>query len=75
MRLLKRLSRFTLLTDSLAPVCSKAISPEAVSAAKKAGHVCLTFAKLESGFLHHRDDIGFRLRQGYRLLRLALEFR
>jgi len=43
LRLLKRLSRFTFLTDSLAPVCSKAISPEAVSAAKKAGQVCLAF--------------------------------
>lgn len=63
LRLLKRLSRFTFLTDGLAPVCSKAISPEAVSAAKKAGHVCLAFTTngvpLSQTFENTRDELRY----------------
>ncbi|MBL9090312.1 MAG: membrane dipeptidase [Planctomycetaceae bacterium] len=43
LRLLKRLSRFTFLTDRLEDVCPKAIRPDDVSAAKKDGRVCLAF--------------------------------
>jgi membrane dipeptidase len=43
LRLLKRLSRFTFLTDRLRDSCPKAVKPEEVVAAKKAGRVCLAF--------------------------------
>lgn len=43
LRLLKRLSRFTFLTDRLRDVCPKAIVPGDVAAAKKAGKICLAF--------------------------------
>ncbi len=43
MRLLKRLSRFTFLTDHLRDVCPKAIRPDDVLAAKKEGRMCLAF--------------------------------
>lgn len=41
LRLLKRLSRFTYVTDVLRDVMPKAIGPDDVIAAKKAGKVCL----------------------------------
>ena len=41
LRLLKRLSRFTFVTDVLRDVMPKAIGPDDVVAAKKAGRVCL----------------------------------
>lgn len=43
LRLLKRLARFTYATDRMRDVMPKAISPEDVAAAKKAGRVCLAF--------------------------------
>ncbi|MGC1274206.1 MAG: membrane dipeptidase [Planctomycetaceae bacterium] len=43
LRLLKRLSRFTFLTDHLREVCPKAIHPDDVLAAKKDGRMCLAF--------------------------------
>lgn len=42
-RLLKRLARFTFLTDRLREICPKALTPEDVARAKKAGRVCLAF--------------------------------
>lgn len=63
LRLLKRLSRFTFLTDSLAPTCSKATSPAAVRAAKKSGQVCLAFTTngvpLSQTFESTRDELRY----------------
>jgi membrane dipeptidase len=41
MRLIKRLARFTLVTDAMKDFVSKAIVPDDVIAAKRAGHHCL----------------------------------
>lgn len=43
MRLLKRLARFTYLTDSLKDDCSKVLTPADVRAVKKANKLCLAF--------------------------------
>jgi membrane dipeptidase len=43
LRLLKRLARFTFATDVLRDAMPKALTPEEVIAAKKAGRVCLAF--------------------------------
>lgn len=43
LRLLKRLARFTALTDGLREACPKALGPEDVRAAKRAGRVALAF--------------------------------
>lgn len=43
LRLIKRLARFTFLTDVLKDECSKALTPADVVAAKKAGKLCLAF--------------------------------
>lgn len=63
LRLIKRLSRFTYLTDRLKAVCSKATSPDDVTAAKKAGHVCLAFTTngvpLSQSWESTRDELRF----------------
>lgn len=41
MRLIKRLARFTMVTDAMKGFLSKAIIPDDVMAAKRAGHHCL----------------------------------
>lgn len=43
LRLLKRLARFTYLTDGLKPACVKAVSPDEVLAAKRSDRLCLAF--------------------------------
>ncbi len=43
LRLIKRLARFTFMTDNLKQDCSKATSPDDVVAAKKADRQCLAF--------------------------------
>lgn len=43
LRLIKRLARFTFLTDTLKDDCSKALTPADVVAAKKARQTCLAF--------------------------------
>ncbi len=43
LRLIKRLARFTFLTDTLKEDCPKALTPADVVAAKKASKVCLAF--------------------------------
>ena len=43
LRLLKRLARFTYLTDHLKSFLSKAVSPDDIEAAKRAGQHCLYF--------------------------------
>jgi membrane dipeptidase len=43
LRLMKRLARFTFLTDMLKPILSKACKPAEIEEAKKAGRNCLYF--------------------------------
>lgn len=43
LRLMKRLARFTFLTDMLKPILSKACKPAEIDEAKKAGRHCLYF--------------------------------
>jgi membrane dipeptidase len=43
LRLIKRLARFTYATDLGREACSKAVNPDDIVAAKKAGHHCLYF--------------------------------
>ena len=43
LRLIKRLAHFTMATDLMKPGLSKAVTPDEVLAAKKAGNVCLCF--------------------------------
>lgn len=43
LRLIKRLSRFTFATDLAREDCSKAVKPDDIVAAKKAGRLCLYF--------------------------------
>jgi membrane dipeptidase len=42
-RLIKRLARYTYVTDMLAGITSRAVRPEDIIAAKQAGHRCLYF--------------------------------
>ncbi len=63
MRMMKRLSHLTYLTDKLDVVCPKVLSPEDIVQAKAAGRVCLAMTTngvpLKQMFDGSRDELGY----------------
>ncbi|MEQ1860765.1 MAG: membrane dipeptidase [Chthoniobacteraceae bacterium] len=63
MRLIKRLARFTYATDLLRPELSKAVRPDDIEAAKRAGKLCLYLTgngvPLPQRWESTRDELGF----------------
>ena len=61
LRMLKRLSHLTFMTDTLKNECPKALTPDDVAAAKQAGHVCLAMTTngvpLRQQLEHTRDEL------------------
>lgn len=61
MRMLKRLSALTYLTDKLEDVCPKVITPDDIVRAKAAGRVCLAMTTngvpLKQAFSNPRDEL------------------
>ncbi len=63
MRMLKRLSALTYLTDKLEDVCPKVITPDDIVQAKAAGRVCLAMTTngvpLKQAFNNPLDELGY----------------
>lgn len=63
LRLMKRLARFTYATDLAREVCSKAVLPDDIVAAKQQGRHCLYFSgngvPLRQDWNSTRDELGF----------------
>ena len=62
LRLLKRLSRFTFATDEMRDVMPKALSPDDVIAAKRAGRVCLALTTNGVPLPHQWQSVADELR-------------
>ncbi|MFM1749357.1 MAG: hypothetical protein RLZZ188_3023 [Verrucomicrobiota bacterium] len=62
LRLMKRLARFTYATDVGRETCAKAVSPEDIPAAKRAGTHCLCFTTNGVPLRQQWDSVGDELR-------------
>lgn len=73
LQLLKRLSRFTFLTDRLQEVCPKAIAPDDVLSAKKERRFCLAFTTNGVPLRHQWESTRDELRHVRLFLQLGVQ--